>query len=124
MEKSHEIGRRGGVLLVDDHAGFRRMIAAVLGLGPGQFMEATNGAEAVTACRGGCPELIVMDWEMPAMDGIEATRRILSEHPGARIVILTQHDEPVLRDLALRAGARAFLSKVDLANLPRVAAAS
>ena len=58
-----------------------------------------------------------MDIEMPDLDGIQATRLICSEDPGARIVMLTAYDDAHLRQSALKAGAFAYLTKDNLANL-------
>ena len=100
------------VLLVDDHAmvrsGFRLMLSVeddveVVG-------EAANGAEAVVVARETRPDVVLMDVQMPVLDGIEATRRVVAEDLG-RVVILTTFDRDDYLFDALRAGASGFLLK-------------
>jgi DNA-binding NarL/FixJ family response regulator len=106
------------VLLVDDHAlvrrGFRRMLdddetLEVVG-------EASNGAEAVKLSAKLQPQVIVMDCQLPEMNGIEATRKILQGHPQTAILMLSMHSEDTLVRQALDAGARGYVLKnaVDL----------
>lgn len=89
--------------------------------------EAGNGEEAVRMARASTPDVVLMDVRMPILDGIEATRRILAEHPGVRVVMLTTFglDDYVFG--ALRAGAVGFLLKdtppEELLRAVRVAAA-
>jgi DNA-binding NarL/FixJ family response regulator len=101
------------VVVVDDQAlvrtGFRMILAAddidVVG-------EATNGAEAVAAVRRTRPDVVLMDIRMPEMDGLEATRRILTGATGAlRVIILTTFDLDHYVYAALSAGASGFLLK-------------
>lgn len=100
------------ILLVDDHAmvrsGFRMMLSVeddleVVG-------EAADGMSAVIAARQHRPDVILMDVQMPGMDGIEATRRIVDEDLG-RVVILTTFDRDDYLFDALEAGASGFLLK-------------
>ena len=100
------------VLLVDDHAmvrsGFRLMLSVesdieVVG-------EAANGTEAIIAARRLRPDLILMDVQMPGMDGIEATRVIVAENLGTVIVLTTFDRDDYLFD-ALAAGASGFMLK-------------
>jgi len=101
------------ILAVDDHALLRKGLAAVINAEPDMKLvaEATNGEEAVEKFRIHRPDVVLMDLQMPGLNGIEATNRILSEFPDARIVVLTTYagDAQVMR--ALRAGARAYLLK-------------
>ena len=101
------------ILAVDDHALLRRGLAAVVNAEPDMKLvaEASNGEEAVEKFRIHRPDVTLMDLQMPGLNGIEATTRILSEFPGAYIIVLTTYkgDAQVLR--ALRAGARAYLLK-------------
>ena len=101
------------ILAVDDHALLRRGLAAVVNAEPDMKLvaEASNGEEAVEKFRIHRPDVTLMDLQMPGLNGIEATTRILSEFPGAHIIVLTTYngDAQVLR--ALRAGARAYLLK-------------
>jgi DNA-binding NarL/FixJ family response regulator len=110
------------VLLVDDHAlvrrGFRRMLdddetLEVVG-------EASNGAEAVKLSAKLQPQVIVMDCQLPEMNGIEATRKILQAHPQTAILMLSMHSEDTLVRQALDAGARGYVLKnamdLDLAS--------
>jgi DNA-binding NarL/FixJ family response regulator len=101
------------VLTVDDHALLRKGLAAVITAEPDLNLvgEASNGEDGVEKFRTHRPDVVLMDLQMPVMNGIEATTRILSEFPDARIIVLTTYsgDAQVLR--ALRAGARAYLLK-------------
>jgi DNA-binding NarL/FixJ family response regulator len=101
------------ILAADDHALLRKGIAAVTNAEPDMKLiaEAVNGEDAVEKFRTHRPDVVLMDLQMPGLNGIEATIRILSEFPDARIIVLTTYhgDAQVMR--ALRAGARAYLLK-------------
>ncbi|MFZ1940177.1 MAG: response regulator transcription factor [Terracidiphilus sp.] len=101
------------ILAVDDHALLRKGLAAVINAEPDMKLvaESANGEDAIEKFRMHRPDVVLMDLQMPGLNGIEATIRILSEFPDARIVVLTTYkgDAQVLR--ALRAGARAYLLK-------------
>lgn len=74
--------------------------------------EAADGARAVTMARATRPDVVLMDVEMPGMDGLEATRRISDDGPGApAVLILTTFDRDDYLFTALRAGASGFLLK-------------
>jgi DNA-binding NarL/FixJ family response regulator len=73
--------------------------------------QASNGEEAVEKFRVHHPDLVLMDLQIPGLNGIEATRRILSEFPDARIIVLTTYHGDVQVMRAFRAGARAYLLK-------------
>ncbi|MGC9544624.1 response regulator [Streptomyces sp. UG1] len=101
------------VLLADDQTlvrtGFRMILSAD---GIDVVAEATNGAEAVEAVRRTRPDVVLMDIRMPEMDGLEATRRILTGAPGEpRVIILTTFDLDRYVYAALSAGASGFLLK-------------
>jgi DNA-binding NarL/FixJ family response regulator len=118
------------VLLVDDQtlvrAGFRVLLER--GEGIEVVGEAADGAEAIEAVRRARPDVVLMDIRMPVLDGLEATRRIVSDERlgGVRVVMLTTYelDEYVFE--ALRAGASGFLLKdiepADLRQAVRVVA--
>lgn len=101
------------ILAVDDHALLRKGLAAVVNVESDMKLvaEAANGEDAIEKFRTHRPDVVLMDLQMPGLNGIEATIRILSEFPDARIIVLTTYngDAQVLR--ALRAGARAYLLK-------------
>ncbi len=101
------------ILAVDDHALLRKGIAATINAEPDMKLvaEAANGEEAIEKFRTHRPDITLMDIQMPGLNGIETTIRILAEFPNARIIVLTTYsgDVQVLR--ALRAGARAYLLK-------------
>ncbi|MCM3490657.1 response regulator transcription factor [Alkalihalophilus marmarensis] len=72
---------------------------------------AKNGAEAINACRKELPTIVLMDIQMPVMDGIQATRQIKSEWPNVHVMMLTTfQDEKNIR-LAIQAGAAGYLIK-------------
>jgi DNA-binding NarL/FixJ family response regulator len=101
------------ILAVDDHPLFREGIAAILEGQPDMSLvaEASDGREAIQQFRAHRPDVILMDLQMPEINGLDATIAIRGEHPAARIIVLTTYmgDVQVMR--ALRAGARAYLLK-------------
>jgi DNA-binding NarL/FixJ family response regulator len=101
------------ILSVDDHPMLREGIAALVASQPDMKLvaEASTGNEALEQFRKHRPDITLMDFQMPGMDGIDAMLAICSEFPEARIIILTTYkgDVQVLR--ALKAGARAYLLK-------------
>jgi DNA-binding NarL/FixJ family response regulator len=105
------------LLLADDQAMVRQGFGALLNAQDGMLVvgEATNGEDAVRACRELRPDLILMDVRMPVMDGLEATRRLMNPSGGAgwrpRVLMLTTFDLDDYVYEALRAGASGFLLK-------------
>ncbi|UTA46798.1 response regulator transcription factor [Simiduia sp. 21SJ11W-1] len=102
------------VMVVDDQALVRRGFALVLGHEPDieVVAEAANGLEALEAARRYQPDVILMDIRMPAMDGLEATEKILAHASGScRVIILTTFDPDEYVYRALRAGASGFVLK-------------
>ena len=101
------------MLLVDDHnlvrRGFRRILEddpeiAVAG-------ETADGAEAVSMARELHPDVVVMDYALPGMSGVLATRRILEEYPKTRVLMLSMHSEESCVRHAFDAGACGYLLK-------------
>ena len=101
------------VLLVDDQAllrmGFRLVLEAeddIVVVG-----EASDGAAGVSMTHALRPDVVLMDVRMPGVNGIDATSRIVAEHPGTRVIILTTFDLDEYAFAGLRAGASGFLLK-------------
>ena len=104
-------------MIVDDHAEMRRLLRAMLCDLASEFTECADGVEALAAFARHRPDWTIMDITMKGMSGLEATRRIQKQFAAARIVVLTQHDTSQMRAAALEAGACAFVSKDNLAQL-------
>src|ERR1700745_3344624 len=101
------------VLAVDDHSLLRDGIAKVLAAQPDMKLvaEASNGREAIEQYRIHRPDVILMDLQMPEMNGVDAMIAICSEFPAARVIVLTTYTGDVQVMRALKAGARAYLLK-------------
>jgi DNA-binding NarL/FixJ family response regulator len=102
------------ILIVDDHQGIREMIKTIIQDLARELFEARSGEEGVRMYRMHRPDLVLMDLFMRTMGGLEATRLITLEFPEARIVIVTNHDQSVLREAARTAGACGYVLKDDL----------
>jgi DNA-binding NarL/FixJ family response regulator len=105
------------VLVVDDQAPFRLAARAVLRRLDGfEFVgEASSGPEAIELVSALRPSLVLMDIHMPEMNGIEATRRIVSVHPQVSVILCSTHDAKDLPAEAAASGAIAYVSKEHLA---------
>lgn len=101
------------VLICDDHAIVREALRARLtGIDGLKIVgEAADGREAIALSRELRPDLVIIDIEMPGVDGITATDRILALRPHTRILVFTAHDEPDVAALAAESGAAGFLLK-------------
>nr|WP_200919309.1 response regulator transcription factor [Curtobacterium sp. Leaf261] len=101
------------VLLVDDQELVRRGLAMMIDSTDDLVVagEASSGDEAIHLTGELAPDVVVMDVRMPGTDGIEATRRIVRQHPPSRVLILTTFDLDEYAFGGLRAGASGFLVK-------------
>src|SRR4051812_29378106 len=103
------------VLIADDHAIIREALASFLDTMDEVVVvgEAANGQRAVDVCQRLYPDLVLMDVDMPGMDGITATSIITTAFPFIHVVVLTASLVLEQRQAAFRAGASAFLLKSD-----------
>jgi DNA-binding NarL/FixJ family response regulator len=101
------------LLVADDHPLFRRGLRDALEATPGfeVLAEATNGAEAVQLATELSPDVVLMDLQMPEINGVEATRQILKARPDTHILVLTMFDSDSSVFAAVRAGAKGYLLK-------------
>jgi DNA-binding NarL/FixJ family response regulator len=101
------------VLLVDDHPMFRDGLRLALGSVAGieVVAEADSGASGIAQAAQHQPDVVIMDVNMPDLNGIEATRRIVAESPHIGVLVLTMFDEDESVFQAMRAGARGYLLK-------------
>ena len=101
------------ILVVDDHPVVRQGVAGLVGGQPDMSIvgQASNGREAIQQFRAHHPDVVLMDLQMPEMNGLDALMAIRDEAPEARIIMLTTYagDVQVLR--AIKAGARGYLLK-------------
>jgi DNA-binding NarL/FixJ family response regulator len=114
------------ILVVDDHPLYRRGLAALLSAQDGWEVvgEEADGIGAVTAAHSQQPDVVVMDLRMPGIDGIEATRRIVSTSPHVAVLVLTMYEDDGSVFSAMRAGARGYLLKgADQIEIVRAVAA-
>jgi DNA-binding NarL/FixJ family response regulator len=100
------------ILIADDHPMFRFGLRALLAAESDTEVlgEATNGQEAITLAATLNPDLILMDINLPLLNGIEATRQILQHNPAIRILIITMFEDDTIF-AALQAGARGYILK-------------
>jgi DNA-binding NarL/FixJ family response regulator len=111
-----------GVLLADDHPLYRRGLRQLLETldGVAVLGEVEDGAAAVEAAQALQPDVVVMDLNMPGMDGVEATRQVVSASPHIGVLVVTMHDDDDSVFAAMRAGARGYLLKgADAAEIAR-----
>ena len=101
------------ILIVDDVPQVRKDLRTLLSLA-GDFEvvgEAANGLEAIRLAEAFQPEVILMDLEMPVMDGFEATYKVKEGNPQCRVIALTVHSYEAAREKAAQAGVDAFVVK-------------
>ncbi len=101
------------VLIVEDHDNFRFILRdwLTMSLPDLRLVEAKSGEEAFSLITTRLPDIVLMDIGLPAMNGIEVTRRIKTICPQVRVVVLTSHEGPEYEADAAIAGANAYITK-------------
>ena len=101
------------ILLVDDHHIIRDGIKSLLGKVPevNVIGECDNGVQALEFLENQQPQIILMDINMPKMNGIDATQDIMAKYPGMKILVLTMHNEISYISKILKAGAKGYVIK-------------
>lgn len=103
------------VLLVDDSPEFLKSACGFLALQPSLQVVggASSGAEALKQIQALTPDLVLMDWAMPEMSGVETARLIKAQKDPPRVIMLTMYDLPHYRTAAKIAGTDGFITKLD-----------
>jgi CheY-like chemotaxis protein len=105
------------ILIAEDNSQMRRLIRSVVADLAATIAECDDGEEAVgiyTAQDFSGADWVLMDLQMPRLGGLESTRQIREAHPDARIIIVTQYDDPHWRAAATQAGACGYVLKENL----------
>jgi DNA-binding NarL/FixJ family response regulator len=105
------------VLIVDDHAGFRATARLLLeSEGYEVVGEAKDGASAIECARALAPELILLDVQLPDVDGFDVAARLTANGDAADIVLVSSRDSSDFGPLVVRSGARGFIPKGELSG--------
>ena len=108
------------LLIVDDSERMRRMIKRLIKSVLAEVWECSDGSQALEAYTNHHPDWVLMDIEMKDVDGITATREIVTAFPDARIVIVSNYESDELREAAAAAGATNYVGKENLIELRRI----
>jgi CheY-like chemotaxis protein len=108
------------LLIVEDNAGIRRILRRTLVDTASAIWECANGSDALAAYEEHRPDIVLMDIRMPGIDGLTATRQIRGYDPLARVIVVTDYEDEGLRTAALEAGAREYVLKHEISDLPEI----
>jgi two-component system response regulator DesR len=108
------------LLIVEDSSEMRRLIRGTVCNASDVVYECGNGKDALENYQLHRPDWVSMDVEMPGLDGISATRQIKRAFPEARIIVVSQYNDPEMREEARRAGAIGYLLKDELLRLREI----
>ncbi len=105
------------ILIVDDNEQVRNLLRDYLPTSFDEIYECSDGGDAFLFFKQHQPDWVLMDWEMPKMNGITAIRQIIAEFPKANICMVTAFDDEEIRTEAFAAGASGFVLKDNLFEL-------
>jgi DNA-binding NarL/FixJ family response regulator len=100
------------VLIVDDHPGILKSVSRLLAGDCDVVGSLADGRGLIEAAQRLEPDVIVLDVNLPDVDGLKACRRVTQDHPGMKVVVFTAADDPDVRRRAFEAGATAFVNKL------------
>jgi CheY-like chemotaxis protein len=105
------------IMIVDDNAEMRNVIKQMLGTSNTEFCEYADGRDAIEAYDTFLPNWVLMDIRLQDIDGLQATKVIKASHPEARIVMVTNYDDPQFREQAKLLGVSGYILKENLPDL-------
>lgn len=108
------------ILIVDDNEQVRNLMREYLPASVGEVFEGDDGDQALALYEKHQPDWVLMDQDMPAIDGITAIREIIAEFPAANICMVTAFDDEDLRSEAFAAGASGFVLKDSLYQIEAI----
>jgi len=108
------------IMIADDNVDIRETIKCVLMSIGATFYQYSNGREVVDEYSKVCPDWVLMDIQMPEMDGLRATEVIKIIDPEAKVIIVTNHDDPEFRAEAERLGTRGYVLKEHLTDIRKM----
>ena len=108
------------LLIVDDSRPVRQFLRRLLAAVTTDVQECEDGAGALDCYRAFLPDFVLMDLEMKQMNGLQATSQLMACYPEAKVIIVTNFDDPLLRTEAQQAGATAFVVKEQMTELTRI----
>jgi SARP family transcriptional regulator, regulator of embCAB operon len=113
QDKTKPDGRSVSIVVVDDHPMWRETLRQTLAQAKvGKVVgEAADGVEALEVVANAKPDLVIMDMDLPRLDGVKTTKRILAAQPGLKVLVLSASAEEALVTRAVKAGARGYLLK-------------
>jgi len=102
------------ILVVDDFLPWHRSVASILRDNPKMQVVSTavNGLEALTKVIDLRPDVVLLDYEMPVLDGLKTATEIRRVSPSTRVIFVTANDSPSFRELAFQSGALGVVSKL------------
>lgn len=111
------------IMIVDDNPGIRNTLKNLLQRQLREIdsiYECADGGEAIASYESTRPDWIFMDVAMEPVNGLEATETITNAHPEAKVIIVTQYDDPEYREAAKSSGAIAYVLKENLLDIPGI----
>jgi CheY-like chemotaxis protein len=105
------------LMIVEDNLQVRKMMRSLLDDLVDEFVDCSDGSEALASYTEHHPDLVLMDIEMNEMDGFDATKEIKAAFPAARVFIVSQWDTSALREAAALSGAEGYVNKSGLLSI-------
>ena len=112
--------KRPRVLIAEDHPGVAKAVCRLLALDCKVVGTVLDGSALLEAAQRLRPDVIVVDINLPIVDGLEACRQIMQVNPEAKVIVFSALDDPSVRQRSFAAGASAFVCKGDAGLLPTV----
>jgi CheY-like chemotaxis protein len=105
------------ILIVEDHEAVRKLLRRQVAELASEVFESDNGTDALGVYALRQPDVVLMDIQMPGLDGFEATRRIKNTFADAKVIFVSDCDQNEFRVAAIEAGACGYVTKTDLGQL-------
>lgn len=105
------------LLIVEDNYKMREMLKSIFNIYFTEIRECEDGESALLLYKNFMPDWVFMDIEMKNMDGITASKKILSSFPGAKIIIITNYDHPELKRMAESIGVHSYVLKENMTDI-------